>query len=56
MSFKEEVLLNFVKKELNSGKTKIIIPSSLLMNLSDEVLVEIRRLCKLNGVTVSIDA
>jgi len=55
MSFQEEVLLNYVRKELNSGKTKITIPASLLSGVRDDVLIEIGRLCKLNGVSVNIN-
>ncbi len=55
MNLKEDVLLKYVRKELNSGKTKINIPVSLLSGVSDDVLIEIRRLCKLNGVSVNIN-
>jgi hypothetical protein len=55
MSFQEDVLLNYVRKELNRGKTKIDIPAPILTGVSDEVLIEIRRLCKLNGVSVNIN-
>ncbi len=54
MKFNEETLLNFVRKELNSGKTKIVIPSMLILNVSDEVLIEIKRWCNMNGVTVNV--
>ncbi len=55
MNFNEEVLLSFVNREINSGKTTITIPASLLISVSDEFLAEIKRLCKLNGVSVNID-
>lgn len=56
MDFKEEVLLNYVRKELNSGKKNISIPASLVTAVSDEVLLEIKRWCKLSNVTISIKA
>ncbi|MDE5422435.1 hypothetical protein L3073_09475 [Ancylomarina sp. DW003] len=55
MNFKERELLNFVRQELNSGKIHVEIPSFLLENIGDEMLTEIRRLCKLNEVTININ-
>lgn len=53
--FQEEVLFNYVRKQLNSGKTKIVIPASLLTDVSDEVLTEVRRWCDLNDASIKID-
>lgn len=55
MNFKEIELFNFVRKELNRGKTHVEIPSFLLEDVGEEILIEIKRLCKLNEVTISID-
>ena len=48
----EVMLLAYVQGEINSGKTKIIIPGSLLVDVRKEVLDEIVHLCKLNGVEI----
>jgi len=54
MTTNDEILIRFVQQEINAGKKKIAIPEYLLRGLSDEVICEIRQLCKLNGVNIEI--
>jgi len=49
-------LVDFVQRQIDSGATRIVLPGHLVANASEEVLEEIRRLCKLNGVSVEIRA
>ncbi len=49
----EAILIAYVQGEINSGKTRIVIPESLLAGVRKEVIVEIVRLCKLNGVEIA---
>lgn len=51
----DSMLINFVQKEINSGKKRIIIPSYLLENASESVLKEIKTLCKINNVEVECE-
>ncbi len=53
-SYYDKILIEFVQKEINKGKTKIVIPEYLIRNPSNKVLVEIKRLCKLNNVEITI--
>lgn len=48
----EAMLIAYVQREINRGKTEIVIPESLLAGVRKEVLDEIVRLCKLNGVEI----
>lgn len=43
-------LINYIRKILNSGATKIKIPAILLKNVSKEGMAEVKQMCKLNGV------
>ena len=56
MNYKEEIFLNYVRRELNSGKTEVTIPNLLLIDVNDEVLVEVRRMGELAGVSFNIVA
>ncbi|RKY10505.1 MAG: hypothetical protein DRP56_00750 [Planctomycetota bacterium] len=47
------IFINFIKKELNSGKTRIEIPGELLQGVSKEILNEARALVKLAGAKIS---
>ncbi len=51
----DEMLFAYVNQMLNSGLRDIAIPASLLNNASQEALAELRRLCKINGVDISVD-
>jgi hypothetical protein len=50
----DRTLIELVQRQLNSGATTVFLPAYLAADASDEVLDEIYRLCKLNGVTVEI--
>jgi hypothetical protein len=53
----EMVLWEIVNKLINSGATRIVLPGSLVNEVSEETLVEIRQLCKLTGIKeIMIDA
>ena len=54
MNINDEMLINYVRRQLNTGVRKIFIPIYLMQNASHEALAEIRRLCKLNGVELEI--
>jgi len=54
MNIDDQTLINYVQQQINSGKTRIIIPGYLIRNANGEALVEIKRLCKLNGVEIEI--
>jgi len=45
----DQNLLNWLNREINTGKTKIIVPAYLLENTTPEGLAEARRLAKLTG-------
>ncbi len=49
MNAADQSLLDWLNREINTGKTKIIVPSYLLENTTPEGLVEARHLAKLNG-------
>lgn len=49
-------LLRFVNQATDTGATTIRIPARLIGNASEDEVAEARRLCKLNGVRVEIDA
>lgn len=55
MNDSDRILINYVQREINSGKKKIIIPVYLAQNISEEAIIEIRRLCRLNGVVIEIE-
>jgi hypothetical protein len=50
----EGELIRSVQQQINSGRTHIVLPGNLVSAASDELLAEIRRLCKLSGVTVEV--
>jgi hypothetical protein len=47
-------LIDLVQQQINSGSRQIVLPGHLVNAASEAVLDEIRRLCKLNGVSVEI--
>ncbi|MCG3148299.1 MAG: hypothetical protein PCFJNLEI_01742 [Verrucomicrobiae bacterium] len=47
-------LIRLTQLQINTGATRIKLPRHLVEQVSNEVIVEIRRLCKLNGVTVEL--
>lgn len=50
----DRALIEFVQRQINTGTTRIVLPGHLVARGSDVVLEEIRRLCKLNSVSVEI--
>jgi hypothetical protein len=49
MNAADQNLLNWLNREINTGKIKIVVPAYLLENTTTEGLAEARRLAKLNG-------
>jgi len=47
-------LLNYVKREIRLGKTHIRIPSQLLEGTSELARQDVRDLCKINKVKITI--
>lgn len=47
-------LIDWVQQQINTGARRIVVPGYLLTNASEAVVEEVRRLCKLNGVSVEI--
>ena len=47
-------LIEWVQRQINSGATRIVLPGHLVVNASDTALEEVRRLCKLNRVSVEV--
>lgn len=45
--------INYVKKELRAGKSKIDIPSELLLGVSDQAMKEAQSLVKLSGAKIT---
>ncbi|MFW6148098.1 MAG: hypothetical protein ACOC6B_06890 [Thermodesulfobacteriota bacterium] len=56
MTSADQDLLNWLNREINTGKTKIVVPAYLLENTTPDVLAEARRLAKLNGCELLIKA
>ena len=54
MNNSDKILLSYVQNEINSGKTKIVIPIHMISNASSEEISEIKQLCKLNGVEIKV--
>ncbi len=47
-------LIDWVQRQINTGTRRIVVPGHLLTNASEEVIEEVRRLCRLNGVSVEV--
>jgi len=52
----DQRLMNYVQREINTGATTIVIPYELLADATEEVLAEVRALCKISGVTIQVSA
>lgn len=52
----DRALIDFVNRCINEGRRGITLPGSLVANASFDALDEVRRLCRLNGVTLEINA
>ena len=51
----DQNLIQTVQRLINSGRTRIRIPASLLNRASEKALEVVRQLCKLNGIEVEVD-
>lgn len=49
MNTADQKLLNWINKEINTGKTKILVPVALLEPMTPKGVAEARHLEKLNG-------
>lgn len=47
-------LIAWVQQQINSGSRRIVVSSYLLTNAGEATIEEVRRLCKLNGVSVEV--
>ena len=56
MNAAEQALLNWLNKEINSGNTRIFVPTALLEHTTPEGLAEARRLAKLTGCELVVRA
>ena len=45
-------LLNYVQTAINSGAKEITVPIGLVIATSDEMIQEVRRLCRVCGVKI----
>jgi len=52
MYSKDQQLIDYVNRAINSGDTKITIPLSLFQGVKKETIKEVKRLCKLTGVKI----
>ena len=52
MYSKDQQLIDYVNKAINSGDTKIVVPLRLFEGVNKETIKEVKRLCKLNGVKI----
>jgi hypothetical protein len=50
MNSNDAMLIDYVRRMINAGARKIVIPMYLMQHASHEALNEIRRLCTLNGL------
>jgi hypothetical protein len=54
MNSNDVMLIDYVRRMINAGARKIVIPMYLMQHASHEALDEIRRLCKLNGLELEV--
>lgn len=54
MNIADQNLFNWLNNEINTGKREIALPAYLLENVTEEALVEARRLAKLAGCKLII--
>lgn len=54
MNSNDAMLIDYVRRMINAGAKKIVIPVYLMQHASHEALAEIRRLCKLNGLELEV--
>ncbi len=52
----DQALVDYVQRAVATGTTTIEIPAELLSNASKEAVDEMRRYCKLCGVTMVVRA
>ena len=49
-------LIEWVQRQINTGARRIVLPGHLVANASDTALEEVRRLCKMNGMSIEVKA
>ena len=50
----EAELIRIVQQQINGGSRLVVLPGHLVAAVSETSLAEIRRLCKLNRVSVEV--
>jgi len=56
MNKADQNLLNWLNREINTGKARILVPATLLEHTTPEGLAEARRLVKLTGSELVVRA
>jgi hypothetical protein len=54
MNSNDAMLIDYVRRMINAGAKRIVIPMYLMQHASHKALAEIRRLCKLNGLELEV--
>lgn len=54
MNMNDQMLIDYVRRMINTGARKIFLPMHLVNNASHEALAEVRRLCQFNRVEMEI--
>jgi hypothetical protein len=54
MNSNNAMLIDYVRRMINAGARKVVIPMYLMQHASHEALDEIRRLCQLNGLEFEV--
>lgn len=52
----ERVLIEIVQRQLNAGSKTVTVPGDLVAKARPEILSEVRRLCKLAGARIDVEA
>ncbi len=56
MNVRDHDLLSWVNREINKGNKTIVVPASLLENISSEEFTEAHRFAKINGCKLVVDS
>ncbi|KPL13504.1 hypothetical protein AMJ74_05140 [candidate division WOR_3 bacterium SM1_77] len=54
MSMNDQMLIDYVRRMINTGARKVFVPMYLVNNASHEALAEVRRICQFNRVEMEI--